>query len=213
MTYVIRPQLHLCRISGHVVGLDLQSSRYTLFRGAVAKRLGHFLAASATESEIDWLIDRGLVQDGDNERPWPCWPPPVPTASIDFRSVRLVPPTLVARALLAQLRAKSTLSRRPLSLTLQELDMAMRGARHTTLENCGVVAAAFHRAKRYLSETDQCLVRGIAMARLLARRGERIHLVVGVTLPFAAHCWIQAGTTVLTDDIDRVRAYSPIFAL
>jgi len=89
----------------------------------------------------------------------------------------------------------------------------MRGGHEATVQDCISVAAAFHRVKRYLSETDQCLIRSVAMARLLARRRQRIHVIIGVTLPFAAHCWTQAGATVLSDDIDQVRAYTPLLAV
>jgi hypothetical protein len=38
-------------------------------------------------------------------------------------------------------------------------------------------------------------------------------LVVGVRIfPFEAHSWVQAGEVVLTDDLERTAAYSPIAA-
>jgi len=30
-------------------------------------------------------------------------------------------------------------------------------------------------------------------------------------MPFAAHCWVQAGDQVLTDPLDVVLHYQPIF--
>ena len=51
------------------------------------------------------------------------------------------------------------------------------------------------------------------MKRLLFARGCRSTLVFGVTMPFAAHCWVQVGETVLTDPLDIVLHYQPIFAI
>lgn len=49
------------------------------------------------------------------------------------------------------------------------------------------------------------------MRRMLQRRGCQSCLVFGVTMPFAAHCWVQAGDKVLTDPLDVVLHYQPIF--
>ncbi len=51
------------------------------------------------------------------------------------------------------------------------------------------------------------------MKRLLAQRGCDARLVFGVTMPFSAHCWVQAEDVVLTDTLDIVRRYQPIFAV
>jgi hypothetical protein len=74
-------------------------------------------------------------------------------------------------------------------------------------------AAAFLHSRRLVSAADQCLVRGIAMKHLLAQRGCDARLVFGVTMPFSAHCWVQADDVVLTDTLDIIRRYQPIFAV
>ena len=48
------------------------------------------------------------------------------------------------------------------------------------------------------------------MRRVLAGKGCKVRLIIGVTLPFAAHCWVQLGSTVLTDPLDVVAPYKPI---
>src|SRR3546814_14050631 len=102
-----------------------------------------------------------------------------------------------------QLRASTELRRDSLLKIIERLGRGrLRNA------SCGErvsqnIAAAFLRSQRLVSAADQCLVRGIAMKRMLAQRGCDARLVFGVTMPFSAHCWVQAGDVVLTDKIGR----------
>ena len=57
----------------------------------------------------------------------------------------------------------------------------------------------------------RCLPASLIAARFLRRLGREVEIVFGVrSHPFAAHCWIEAGGVVLDDDLDRVRAFTPI---
>ena len=70
---------------------------------------------------------------------------------------------------------------------------------------------AFCIALPWLPFQGLCLHRSYMLRRLLARRGFAVDWVFGVrTWPFMAHCWLQIGDTVLADDLDRVRGYTPI---
>src|SRR3546814_12776166 len=71
-------------------------------------------------------------------------------------------------------------------------------APHVQRSDARQVAAAFKRARHSFSGMDACLSRGVAMRRVLAGKGCEARLVIGVTLTFAAHCWWQLGTAVLT---------------
>lgn len=65
-----------------------------------------------------------------------------------------------------------------------------------------------------LSAVDNCLVRSLALFRMLARLEIFPDLVIGVTAsPFAAHAWVQIGDVVLNDSIDRVRRFVPILII
>ena len=75
------------------------------------------------------------------------------------------------------------------------------------------LVAALVGAERFVHRADDCLAIGIAMSRMLARRNHTHCFVIGVTLPFAAHCWVQAGSVVLTDCADRVARSTPILVL
>lgn len=73
--------------------------------------------------------------------------------------------------------------------------------------------AAFDRVAIPLGEVDNCLARSLGFRMLAFRRGYRPTLVIGVKLdPFAAHCWVQTGTRVDNDSVERVRHFTPILA-
>ena len=54
----------------------------------------------------------------------------------------------------------------------------------------------------------------MALARSLWRRGIDADLYFGVRLdPFAAHCWLQHDDLLLTDPMNFVADYTPVFKL
>jgi hypothetical protein len=112
-----------------------------------------------------------------------------------------------------QRRARRDLQNNSLADIVSRLRRSSDQSSPSSADDCREIAAAFVRAKRYMSSDDQCLVRGIAMTRMLGRRGVAASLVFGVTMPFAAHSWVQVGDTVLTDSLDMVLHYRPIFAV
>lgn len=211
MTYALRSQLRLCRFGTEFVGLDLDRNRYTLFRGDTAGRLGRLLDGSASAADTTWLLNARFIEE--QIATVPHQPPFTPPVNSIGRRSRSISPHLTLEALAAHLAARRDVSRLALSRILDDLQQRMQVARPPDLTACAKVAAAFRISRRYLSQTDQCLACSTAMARMLAKRGLRVNLVIGVTLPFAAHCWVQAGATVLSDDIDRIRTYQPILTL
>jgi transglutaminase superfamily protein len=58
-----------------------------------------------------------------------------------------------------------------------------------------------------------CLFDSLALIEFLAGCRLFPQVVFGVVAdPFQAHCWVQEGTTVLNDDLERVRRYRPIMS-
>lgn len=69
----------------------------------------------------------------------------------------------------------------------------------------------FHRWVPFAPLSAKCLLRAFVLRRHLARQGLAAHWVFGVaTWPFSAHCWLQAGSVVLDDTVERVSRYTPI---
>jgi hypothetical protein len=93
----------------------------------------------------------------------------------------------------------------------------VRARRRRRRPACGDVAQLardFVRYRRTLPIQPVCLADSLAFLALAAGYGHYPHLVFGVTAhPFAAHCWVQAGETVLTDNVDHVAVFRPILVV
>jgi hypothetical protein len=76
------------------------------------------------------------------------------------------------------------------------------------------IASAFAATMPVRPRADNCLPTSIAFLSVgLARRLDA-KLVFGVhAAPFTAHCWVQAGDTVLNDRLENVSTFTPILAL
>lgn len=201
----LRSGLSFCRIGLRFVFLDLSASRYFLLEGAAAEHFASFCQETADAEAIGWLREQHIVEPGAFRAPPPLPPPPV-RCLFDTPS-RRARPWLVAEALCEQVAASRRVRREPLAALLRPSD-----ARSFDLEACRPVAAACRAAARYRSAADQCLPNALAMRKMLARRGIAAELVIGVMLPFAAHCWLQSGDLLLSDPFGSVQNFHPLVA-
>lgn len=206
--YRLRADLSYCLIGPRAVFLDLSASRYFLLEGEGAEYLAAFAEGTASGDAIAWLAVQGLIERGDASPTRAHVPPPL--TSLHDRHLGKPRPWLLIEAIAGQVCAERHLAKHSLGALLEPSRLADTEA---DLDRCRPVAAAIERASRYRDATDQCLVRGLAMRTMLARRGLSVDLVIGVTLPFAAHCWIQSGTTVLSDPLDRVANFTPLLTV
>jgi len=73
---------------------------------------------------------------------------------------------------------------------------------------------AFTTVLPWLPFEGVCLHRAFLLARYLARKNIRADWVFGVrTWPFAAHCWVQIGDTIVADRLSRVCGFTPILVV
>jgi hypothetical protein len=76
------------------------------------------------------------------------------------------------------------------------------------------LVAAFQRLRPLYPRAYLCLFDSLALLEFLA--GYRIlpRVVFGVVGdPFHAHCWLQDGSTVINDELERVNRYKPILSI
>jgi hypothetical protein len=213
MALALRSGLHHCRFEAEYVFFDLSVDRYFLLSGVAAHRFGRFVSGRASADDHEHLLSHDLLVEVPDEEMRGGRTLPAATASLIDTPVADAPFGTAVASLLAQWRARRDLGRCRLADIVCTFGDECIDISPGMDEICGEIAAAFLRARLYASATDQCLVRGIAMKRMLMRRGCAASLAFGVTMPFAAHCWVQTGETVLTDPLDIVLHYQPIFAV
>jgi Transglutaminase-like superfamily len=82
------------------------------------------------------------------------------------------------------------------------------------LERARSLASVFDRLRLFYSQPYLCLFDSLALIHFLARFGLYPDWVFGVQAdPFEAHCWVQAGSVVLNDTVERVSAFTPIMCV
>ena len=59
-----------------------------------------------------------------------------------------------------------------------------------------------------------CLFDSLALLRFLASHHVFPDLIFGVIAePFEAHCWLQNGSVIVNDDLERIAHYTPILSI
>lgn len=82
------------------------------------------------------------------------------------------------------------------------------------IDNLSMLATAFGRAEVMSTRHDRCLSRSFALAFAAVQTGFPVDLVIGVRArPFAAHCWVQWDGRIVNDEVEMIRAYTPILAV
>lgn len=210
MEYRLSPDMRCCTIGTHSIFLDLACDRYFLLKQDAEVRFQKFRAGRADEADLAWLISKRIICPGARQ-PSDNFPalhaPQCSALDIDLPSARFVS---TAQAAIAQIAASRAIRRLPIARILGEIQPVSQRRIPDERRHALHVASAFRQARYFISGTDQCLPRGIAMKRMLARQGCHADLVIGVALPFSAHCWVQLGSMVLTDPLDLVEIYKPI---
>lgn len=76
------------------------------------------------------------------------------------------------------------------------------------------IARGFAQSRLYIPARRKCVPDSLALMACLWQRDVAADLLFGVRLaPFAAHCWVQADDMLLSDPLDIVREFTPVFRL
>lgn len=202
MQDIDRSQLAWCAIGENYIFLDLENDRYfRLPQGrnqAFMQALDHSGEGHCHQPESFPLPDDWSTPDQVSP-------------AITMGPFRL---SLVARAIWVQRRVERKLAARPLASVLLDLRRVtgVRASAATASEAkaCSTIRA-YEQARLLRPAAGRCLPRSIALAVELAASGTTARVVIGVKLaPFAAHCWVQLGNTVLNDSVEEVLRYRPI---
>jgi hypothetical protein len=204
---------HWCEIGGTFIFLDLSRDRYFMLEQSATDRFSRIARGTQDDSDADWLVARGLhnlAPTIDQSFPEVT----APTSSFLEEPGRKRASAIdTARAVWALAIARRHVRTFALRKILPNPSRGLLMPPHIQQSDARRAVAAFQRARHYMSGIDECLSRGVAMHRVLSRKGCEARLVIGVTLPFAAHCWVQLGSAVLTDPLDVVIPYTPILVV
>jgi Transglutaminase-like superfamily len=83
-----------------------------------------------------------------------------------------------------------------------------------TAPYAATLVAAFQKLRPLYPRSYLCLFDSLALLEFLADYHLLPRAVFGVVAdPFQAHCWLQEGSTVINDDLERVGRYKPILSV
>ena len=209
MTLYLKPDVHAVAIGADLAVLDIPADAYLCLPGAAAVVADSGSAAIARGPFQAALAEGGLL----SAAPPPArrTPPPSPRRSILHASGAARPD---GRALLAAAGVVADVRRarrgRGLAAYLALADADRDLSRN--VETATAAARLFWTIGPWLPLDGECLLRSAMLVVFLRRLGLAADWVFGVRLwPFGAHCWVQAGDVCLNDDVERLRAYTPIY--
>lgn len=214
----LSPDVGFCRIGDEAVFLDLRRDRYFRLTGEVANLLWRLVSAPNEPVEYSWserLVRTGLLR--------PCSRPgsvsPTRATAIERSLVEqsdhgALSLSLVPALALAVVQVRRRLGRGELRQLVVEHRSASRLDSPLTDQAAERWAVKFLAARPLVPVRPSCLLDSLVLSRLLRRRGVAATLVFGVKLaPFAAHCWLERGGTILNDSIDNAAEFTPVLAL
>ncbi|WP_454828390.1 lasso peptide biosynthesis B2 protein [Pseudoxanthomonas wuyuanensis] len=225
MPYHLKEDLSCCEVDGHVVFLDLEKDRYfrlssdneAVFQGFLANR-------DLPDEQSRKLVEIGILVEAASRR----HDADIPIIQRPSRSAVEQPIvttghhlgiTVILEVLALIWSTQRQLSSRTLSTVIDDTTSRRRirtdlqsVAEATPSEDSLVGAATeFSRARSYVPIEPSCLLDSLSLVRFLSRRRLQASIVFGVTLvPFAAHCWVQAGEIVLNETLSNANAHTPI---
>ncbi len=211
-----------CRVGDMAVFLDVRRDRYMALAWEAALPL-----IENTPAQMPYCVARkaqalGWV-DGLHSEHNPLVPPlPTPIELGQEFGVSACSPRLVAQTLWMLAATRFWLSTRTLERNLAAVSRRNHGiasgnAPDAAATNAEVppaiapVLRAFRAAERFALARDTCLLRALALQAALAHHNVATTVVFGVKLhPFEAHCWVQWGSQLLNDTMERAGLFVPI---
>ena len=218
--YGLRAGVSFCEVSERLLFLDIVADRYFALENESERALRRLIGQKQLDADalarVEALVRRGLLEvtSASDHTVAPCAPPPVPVSSLLDRPRQNESRTMTLLAVASAVASVRRLKRRPLRVNLAAAVADRTSAASTDEASLSRIAAAFARAGHLVSTHDRCLAQSLAVMGMVSARGLWAQLVIGVmTGPFAAHCWVQSGSLLINDRVDRVRSYTPILVV
>lgn len=231
--FFLQPHVFLCRAKRHWVILDVNRDKYLCVdrrqfealgdslegwedSSVVLKRCPVALPEDAAALANDLLRQDILTECAAGAKHARATAYPLPTEAVDPDSPSQHPPFAHAVSFFASCaRASRELSKQRFQSTVDLVrarkGLHTHGTRPFDLERARSLACAFERLRLFYPRSYLCLFDSLALIHFLARFALYPDWVFGVNAdPFEAHCWVQAGSVVLNDTVQRVSSFTPI---
>lgn len=211
-------QLFACAVAGTHIFLDLQCDRYFRLADAEQATFAALLQEDARcpPSSLEALMRLGVLTTDRGGKAIALTRHTLPDQSLtETLDVGSRPGTwlrdLVEVTALVH-SARRTVARRHLTGAFARTAAARASElRHQDKDLRDRLVGRFLAVRSFVPQPAKCLHDTLALSRFLARRHLFPDIVIGVKLhPFAAHCWLQDGTTVLNDALTSARDYQPV---
>jgi hypothetical protein len=236
MTYQMAPEVFACVTGRQCMFLDLRQDRYLSVQRTVMDSLAPHIhgwqlppasppRSFVPEGEINQLaadlLAAGILQPYGT-RTFTHTTPPFP-ADRDFTSLRpkgtdfdINPPRL--RIVAALIYADHLLRHVALWRIVRRMSSMASTVRNQpgsdSIMTVSALANSFRQARPWYPRNYLCLFDSLALMLFLLRSGIHVQWIFGVREdPFGAHCWIQCGSVVLNEYLDRSRLYTPIMVV
>ena len=216
MGWTLAPSVGFCHAGGDLIFLDVRSDRYLQLCGERRAAFERLCAREPNDSDaMQGLIATGLF--ARSEAPTAIAPIEMEVPETDLAAAP-IPRTglpFIAAAARSLYWARKALLPKRLAATLDGF-AATKRAREEGSDDLGLaaLASAYADARRWVPVPPRCLVDALALYRLSLRKGFAPTLVFGVrSHPFAAHCWLQSPSAVLTGTAEEANNYRPLLAI
>ena len=236
--FFLQPHVFLCRAKRHWVILDVDRDKYLCVDRRQFESLGPWVhgwvetiphggdKAAEPPAEATALANNLLSLDilskrADGAKDARATVYSHPTSAVDLDILAGVHRLACTHALsffLSSARASRQLRDQRFESIVDSVQVRRRGdrdsARAFDLERARSLVSVFDSLRLFYSRPYLCLFDSLALIHFLARFGLYPDWVFGVQAdPFEAHCWVQAGSVVLNDTVERVSAFTPIMCV
>ena len=236
--FFLQPHVFLCQGKRHWVILDAHRDKYLCVDRRQFEALGPSLkgwegatgagtcSAAAVPEDAVALASQLLTLDILSERPAPAKDAlptayPLPTEAIDpdsparsRRSSYIHAGAFFASSARASRELRKQRFQHTVELVRARKNRNAGRAGPLDFERARSLVAVFDRLRWFYPRSYLCLFDSLALVHFLARFQVYPDWVFGVNAdPFEAHCWVQAGSVVLNDTVERVSALTPIMCV
>lgn len=206
-------------LKGGAVLLDLQADRYLMLRGVEAgalEALGRDDRNASIAPGTGRLAARGLIGTGPGPSIVPVGAPAPVTSALELAGPRERAGAFEIARYRVEVSLRLRLRGLGATVATWRTVKSRLAASHLHLDYQYACAAArgYASARVQLPWRRLCVPDSLALARFLWRRGVPAEVYFGVRLdPFAAHAWVQLGDMILSDNVNVVADYTPVFRL